>query len=109
MAKNNRITPEASKLDLDPSFIDPNGNHWNVPKIGNYASANSLGAAYAEEYVQYLLSDPSLVGMPVLGFIAQDMDYSDEDRRGICVGFFSRLEALIYEGALAREKHQKAA
>lgn len=78
-------------------------NYWAVEPVGEtprkQIEAQRVGARYAIQYARWLQANPELVGMGTLGWIAADIEFKDPDRIGYWVGFFSRIERLLFDAA----------
>ena len=80
---------------------DRRPNYWAVaPCDENFQAqidAETSGHLYADQYARWLRAHPDIVGMGTLGWIAGDIDFNDSQRTGYWIGFFSRIEHLIFD------------
>jgi hypothetical protein len=79
----------------------PKRRYWKTPPTDDYRHACTVGYEYAACFVQCLKHNPHWVSAGILGWIAKDIDFSDESAsKGYWVGFFSYLERLIHAMAM---------
>jgi hypothetical protein len=75
--------------------------YWKTPPTDDYRHACTVGYEYAACFVQCLKHNPHWVSAGILGWIAKDIDFTDESAaKGYWVGFFSYLERLIHAMAM---------
>jgi len=76
-------------------------HYWDVPPVTEtlkgHSEAEAVGRQYAVQYARWLQSYPELVGMGSLGWIASDMDFRDPTRAAYWIGFFSRIEGMLFD------------
>lgn len=90
----NRMSFTAMRGQGDAAVRD----FWVVPEARNYGEGNEIGRRFADEFIAFSVSNP---GYALLGAIVDDMDFADNSRIGIIVGFLWRIEQLAIRGALA--------
>lgn len=89
------------KSFMELTFIRASDNdvaplrRWSPPEGLSYCDACKTGQQYADEFVNFLIDNPSEVGSNKLGMIASDIDYRDPSRKGFWVGFFARIEHVV--------------
>jgi hypothetical protein len=80
-------------------------HYWNVPRAGDhvrdYSEAEAIGRQYALQFMQWLKENPELAGMGVLGWIASDIDFKNNEHSGYWVGFFSCIERVLFDAGTA--------
>lgn len=112
MTKNKRPRREEPAATLPITalpFVAPSEHgrphYWNVPPVAarlrDHCEAEAIGRQYAMQFTQWLQAYPELVGMGVLGWIAADIDFRDTERTGYWIGFFSCIEHVLFDAAVA--------
>ncbi|NHR07575.1 hypothetical protein HA052_20510 [Chromobacterium haemolyticum] len=74
-------------------------HYWQIePSYDSYPQAGADGREYAAHLLQWLKDNPLLVGSGLLGRIARDIDFANEQQRGVWVAFFNHLERVLSLG-----------
>src|SRR5450830_211725 len=97
---NNKSADKLNNFEKLPFVYRPTRgfkkSNWYTPPTNSYARACEIGSEYATHFVQFLKDNPTCVGMNMLGFIVEDIDFTDNtEAKGYAVGFFSHLEHLL--------------
>jgi hypothetical protein len=78
-----------------PRTLYEQPNFWDLPPNPDFTQAFEHGCEFTAHLAQFLKDNPHEIGTGLLGYIAKSIDYTDPDRSGYWVGFFTIIEHML--------------